>query len=563
MAYDFRANQVRLNRIISSGSIPILIYPSSSAADFAGNLVPSFSTSGIGSDVFLYISGSSSAKTVFGGDTLTSGSIRSLSGITGSLQFTDNSSTPFIISGPDIAVNYNALGQWEISGSEANFFTSPSNQVVRTTGSLEATYLSASTGAQLTGSLQVLGGITGSLSGTSAGNPFIVAGPNVTANYNSLGQWAITGSVVAGSNLWTELNATTIYTTSSVLLAQLSASLGAIITGSVVQGIGCTAINNSHAEGYQSDVSAGSYGHAEGYQTEVTGDAGHAEGNSTTAAGDYSHAEGINTDANGNYSHSEGNTTTATGEGSHSEGKDTQAIGDYSHAEGSGSIAAGDYSHAGGLNTEAFANYQTSVGKFNIASNLDSLFVVGDGLNTGNRHDVLRVNSGSVQVTGSLFVTQIISGSIISASYVRAKDIDITPITAQLVIGGDNTNRASGSISGLFESGSLMVPGTIGKFDVEILAMDYNFETGASWKYTVTALWPYSGNFTILASTEIAVEYGPTAGSYNPTNDWDVNFNNLGQIELTGSAPAFPMGGTSFYVQITKKMIGGYGTIIA
>ena len=36
MAYDFRANQVRLNRIISSGSIPILIYPSSSAADLAG-----------------------------------------------------------------------------------------------------------------------------------------------------------------------------------------------------------------------------------------------------------------------------------------------------------------------------------------------------------------------------------------------------------------------------------------------------------------------------------------------------------------------------------------------
>jgi len=201
MAYDFRANQVRLNRIISSGSIPILIYPSSSAADFAGNLVPSFSTSGIGSDVFLYISGSSSAKTVFGGDTLTSGSIRSLSGITGSLQFTDNSSTPFIVSGPDIAVNYNALGQWEISGSEANFFTSPSNQVVKTTGSLEATYLSASTGAQLTGSLQVLGGITGSLSGTSAGNPFIVAGPNVTANYNSLGQWEITGSGGSGFSL--------------------------------------------------------------------------------------------------------------------------------------------------------------------------------------------------------------------------------------------------------------------------------------------------------------------------------------------------------------------------
>jgi hypothetical protein len=562
MAYDFRANQVRLNRIISSGSIPILIYPSSSAADFAGNLDPSFSTTSIGSDVFFYVSGSSTAKTVFGGDVLSSGSLSSLKGITGSIQFTNAASTPFILGGADITVNYNSFGQWEISGSESNFFTSPNNNVVQTTGSLLAVGLSSSNGAQITGSLQVLGGITGSLSGTIAGNPFIVGGANIIANYNSLGQWEITGSG-GGSNVWTELNATTIYTTSSIRVAQLSASLGAIITGSVVQGVGCTAVNNSHAEGYQSDVSAGNYGHAEGYQTDVGGEAAHAEGNSTTAAGDYSHAEGINTDANGNYAHSEGNGTTAAGEGSHAEGRDTQANGDYSHAAGYQTIAAGDYSFAGGNNTEAFANYQTAIGKFNITSNSDSLFVVGDGLNTGNRHDVLRVNSGSVQVTGSLFVTQTMSASIISASHVRANNIDITPITAQLVIGGDNTNRASGSISGLFESGSLMTPGTIGKFDVEVLAMDYNFETGASWKYTVTALWPYSGNFSFLASTEIAVEYGPIAGSYNPTNDWDVNFNSLGQIELTGSTPAFPSGGTSFYVQITKKMIGGYGTIIA
>lgn len=562
MAYDFRANQVRLNRIISSGSIPIIIYPSSSAADFAGNLVPSFSTTSIGSDVFLYVSGSSNAKTVFGGDVVSSGSFRSLKGLTGSLQYTDDSSTPFIVGGPDITTNYNSLGQWEISGSEASFFTSPSNNVVQTTGSFEATYLSASSGAEITGSLLVNGGITGSISGTIAGNPFLKAGLNITTNYNSLGQWEITGSATS-TNFWTELDSTNIYTTSSIEVARLSASLGAIITGSVVQGVGCTAINNSHAEGYESDVSAGSYGHAEGYQTDVTGQAAHAEGNSTTAAGDYSHAEGISTNANGNYSHSEGNSTTATGEGAHSEGKDTQAVGDYSHAEGSGSIAAGDYSHASGLNTEAFANYQTAVGKFNLTSNSDSLFVVGDGLNLSNRHDALRVNSGSVQVTGSLFVTQEMSASIISASYIRANNIDITPITAQLTIGGDGVNRASGSISGLLQSGSLMTAGTVGKFDVEVLAMDYNFATGASWKYSVTALWPLAGSFTILASTEIAAEYGPTAGSYNPTNDWDVNFNDLGQVELTGSSPAFPSGGTSFYVQVTKKMIGGYGTIIA
>lgn len=386
MAYDFRANQVRLNRIISSGSIPILIYPSSSAADFAGNLVPSFSTASIGTDVFLFVSGSSSARTLFGGDVV-------------------------------------------ISGSLAN-------------------------GQDLT----------------------------------------------------------------------------------------------------------------------ITGLYSHAEGVGTFAGGDYSHVEGNGNATYAYGAHAEGNGTQAWAQNSHAEGNGTRTYGLYSHAEGwesetygTGSFAVGLRTIASGAIDGAFppTTTQAAFGKYNLPNNTTSLLVVGDGLNASNRHDVLRVNSGSVQVTGSLFVTQTMSASIVSASYVRANNIDITPITAQLVIGGDNTNRASGSISGLFESGSLMTPGTIGKFDVEVLAMDYNFETGASWKYTVTALWPYSGNFSFLASTEIAAEYGPAAGSYNPTNDWDVNFNSLGQIELTGSTPAFPSGGTSFYVQVTKKMIGGYGTIIA
>ena len=66
MAYDFRANQIRLNRIISSGSVPIYVYSSGSAADFQGGL--NFPTANIGSDVFLFVSGSSTEKTLFGGD---------------------------------------------------------------------------------------------------------------------------------------------------------------------------------------------------------------------------------------------------------------------------------------------------------------------------------------------------------------------------------------------------------------------------------------------------------------------------------------------------------------
>ena len=632
MAYDFRANQIRLNRIISSGSTPILIYPSSSASDLSGGQTAEFITSSVGTDVFLFVSGATdgTGKTLFGGDAVVSGNVRidqSLaqgnsvvaSGLYSHAQGFATNATNFYTHAEGISTNATgfyshaegntttasgiaahaeglgslasglyshaegdsatASGNYshaEGSGSVAsgNYAHAEGNATLAAgdyshaeglftvtndsgshaegsgattygiashaegfatttlgdyshaeglftvtygsgshaegnfavaygeashaegggttafgsashaegggttafgayshaqgygsqtfgTGSFAAGLYTVASGAvdganpptttqaafgkynlrdnivslfvvgdglddsnrhdvlrvnsgsvQITGSL-IASTITGSLSGTVAGNPFIVAGSNITANYNSLGQWEITGSGGGGgSNLWLELDASTIYTTSSIRVAGLSASFGAIITGSVLQGTGGIATGQySHSEGYEADVT-GNYGHAEGYQTDVTGIAGHAEGNSTTAAGDYSHAEGINTDANGNYSHAEGRETLATGEGSHAAGRETQANGDYSHTIGTGSIAAGNYSFAAGNKTEAFADYQTAVGKFNVTSNSDSLFVVGDGLDVSNRHDILRVNSGSVQVTGSFEANGGITGSL-------------------------------------------------------------------------------------------------------------------------------------------------------
>lgn len=74
MSFDFRADQTRTGRIISSGSLPLLVYPSSSAANLAGGLT-GFSTSSIGTDVFFYVSGSVAKKSVFGGDVKVSGSL--------------------------------------------------------------------------------------------------------------------------------------------------------------------------------------------------------------------------------------------------------------------------------------------------------------------------------------------------------------------------------------------------------------------------------------------------------------------------------------------------------
>lgn len=145
--------------------------------------------------------------------------------ITGSIQYVDaNNSYPFLVSGGSITVQYNGDGQWALTGSSVspggsvgsvqyynmgNFagntdFTYSSGFQILTAPNMQMQTLSASNGAQITGSLQVNGGITGSISGTVGGNAFIKAGTGVKTNYNSLGQWEITSSIqkinIAGYN---------------------------------------------------------------------------------------------------------------------------------------------------------------------------------------------------------------------------------------------------------------------------------------------------------------------------------------------------------------------------
>ena len=71
MSYDFRAPQVKTNKIIASGSTgtsaSIIIYGHESDGDppNQGNLSTSFLTNSIGPDTFLYISGSEEKRSVF------------------------------------------------------------------------------------------------------------------------------------------------------------------------------------------------------------------------------------------------------------------------------------------------------------------------------------------------------------------------------------------------------------------------------------------------------------------------------------------------------------------
>ena len=114
------------------------------------------------------------------------------------------------------------------------------------------------------------------------------------------------------------------------------------------------------------------------------------EGLNATASSHYSHAEGYYTIAGESASHAEGKQTTASGPYSHAEGAVVTASGICSHAEGSSTIAIGAWSHAEGQFTIANNDAEHASGKFNV-SNEDTLFSVGDGTNSDNRHNAFEI----------------------------------------------------------------------------------------------------------------------------------------------------------------------------
>lgn len=166
--------------------------------------------------------------------------------------------------------------------------------------------------------------------------------------------------------------------------------------------------NCSHAEGEDTDAT-GRRSHAEGYMSEASGAVSHAEGYNATALGNYSHAEGRDTNANEEYAHAEGRETTASGKNSHAEGYKTQATATNAHAEGSGSVASGISSHAQNSYTTAAANYQTAIGKYNVADTVDAsgngayALIVGNGTANNARSNALTVDwNGNVVAAGGL-----------------------------------------------------------------------------------------------------------------------------------------------------------------
>jgi hypothetical protein len=97
---------------------------------------------------------------------------------------------------------------------------SGSNGITALTGSLIPGAASNELGSSASKWLTVYASnITGSIRKTGAGDDFIKAGPNITANYNTLGQWEITGASGGGGGgdgIFTAVDASKAYTTSSI-----------------------------------------------------------------------------------------------------------------------------------------------------------------------------------------------------------------------------------------------------------------------------------------------------------------------------------------------------------
>jgi hypothetical protein len=351
------------------------------------------------------------------------------------------------------------------------------NNVTDGAGNVTGLYVSTATTA-VSGTLAVLGNMTvsGVLAATSsnatsasyAANADLLDGRNstvfATTGSNILvGDQTVSGSIIPGGltydlgslqNPWQELYVSTgsvNFVNNGVVVStlgvgtngtQISGSL--VVSGSVNSGLGSYSTGlYSHAEGYFTSASGnyshaegdkalaiGFSSHAEGYRGMASASYSHAEGDTTTAKGQYSHAEGTFTLASGLYSHAEGADATASAAYSHAEGLRTLASGSASHAEGSGSIAVtkashaegiltvayGTGSHAEGINTIASGSGQHVQGAYNLHGNTTSLMVIGDGTDDNNRHDLVRAEVGSFQVSGSLNVQGTITatGSLIT-----------------------------------------------------------------------------------------------------------------------------------------------------
>jgi hypothetical protein len=323
-ANNLRSDIVRVNSgsVQISGSF-IQANSGSSTVGFMGGEIGAASTKG--NDVFFYVSGSTGSK-----DTTTKG---------------------VALFGGDMVVS----GSFQSSGDLM----------------------------EITGTLSVTNGISGSLTRLTNGSSYLVAGNNISITTGSTGAVTITGLVSPQiDDFFDSTTAGSVFTTGSFAFRGGEAAVDSpadkgtdiffYVSGSSAAGRnsvamfgGSIVVSGSLVQGNfgASGGAAGQYGHAEGERTNATGTASHAEGRFAGAVGSNSHAEGDSTVSNGNGSHAEGLSSTSQGAYSHAEGQSTFSFGNYSHAEGISTTSEGTHSHAEGIVTYSRAVYSHAEGE--------------------------------------------------------------------------------------------------------------------------------------------------------------------------------------------------------
>lgn len=222
MSIDFRSDQIRVNKIIASGSTgtqaKILIYPVNASSNLQGGINLSvFNTSSIGSDVFLYVSGAintlglpQNGGVVFGGDVHFSGATKT----TGTATF-DNS----VLMNSTLTVFSTASFLQSLIGFSSASFNGP----ISGFGKLTITGLSTLNETVISGNLIAISGFSGSLQRLKDGTPYLIGQGSITVTTQSNGSIVISGSAGASfpsasngsilaysSNAWSATNVGTL-----------------------------------------------------------------------------------------------------------------------------------------------------------------------------------------------------------------------------------------------------------------------------------------------------------------------------------------------------------------